>query len=103
MPIMVGSPSGETSVVPRAGTWPMVPRARGPLIATLGQQGVPLGHRGCDIDDRPVAAAGVLAQPVEGLAVAHVVALHEDALGALDQRPALERRLQALHLLDELA
>jgi len=44
----------------------------------------------------------MVAQAVERLALADVVALHQDALRALDERAALERRLEPLNLLGEL-
>src|SRR4051794_32648697 len=62
-----------------------------------------LGDRRGYVDHRAVAAAGVVAKPVERLALGHVVALHEDALGPLDERTPLERGLEALDLLDQLA
>src|SRR6266516_3216597 len=71
----------------------------GALIARLAQQGVALGHRGRHRDHRAVVAARVLAQQLEGRAVVEVVALHEDALGALDERATLQRPLEALDLL----
>src|SRR3954468_9911802 len=43
-----------------------------------------------DVDQRPSRPARVGADALERLAVAEVVALHEDALRALDLRPALE-------------
>src|SRR4051812_9224322 len=75
----------------------------GGLIARLGQQRVALRHRRGDVDHRAVAAAGVVAQAVERPPLVDAVALHDDALGALDQRAALERGLEALNVLDELA
>src|SRR3954468_11503944 len=90
---------------PRFG-WPWVPRASSgliELIVRLRQQGVALGDRRRHVDHRPIGAAGVLAHALEGRAVVEVVALHEDPLGALDDGPALERVLEALDLLGQLA
>src|SRR3954471_10734325 len=90
---------------PRFG-WPWVPRASSgliELIVRLRQQGVALGDWCRHVDHRPVGAGGGVAHPLEGRAVVEVVALHEDALGALDEGPALERILEARDLLGQLA
>src|SRR4051794_41853796 len=70
------------------------------LVPPLREQRMALGDRRGDVDDRAVPAAGVVAQPVERLTLGDVVALHEDALRTLDERPALERGLEPLDLLD---
>src|SRR3954451_11972594 len=90
---------------PRFG-WPWVPQASRDLIepvARLRQQRVALGDRCRHVDHGAIGAARVLAHPLEGGAVVEVVALHEDALGALDDGSALERVLEALDLLGQLA
>src|SRR5829696_3452141 len=57
------------------------------------------GHR--HVDDAAVRGAGLLAQALERLALVNAVALHQDALRALDHRPALQRRLELVDLLGE--
>src|SRR3954454_13140705 len=66
--------------------------------ALFRQQRVTLGHRARDVDDAPALAAGVVAHQLEGVALAERVALHEDALRALDRRAPLERRLELIDL-----
>src|SRR4051794_41690081 len=80
MPIMGLSPSGWTSMAPRPGTCSMVSLASCRLILRLGQQRMALGDRRRDVDHRAVAAARVVAEAIERLALRHAVALHEDAL-----------------------
>ena len=46
----------------------------------------------------PARRARVVAQQLERRALVDAVALHQDALGALDHRPALERRLELVDL-----
>src|SRR5215218_4012701 len=90
-------------MAPRQWAWPMGSRARTALIPCFGQQRMALGDRSGHVDHRPVAAARVVAEAVERLALGDAVALHEDALRPLDECAALERRLESLDLLDELA
>ena len=52
----------------------------------------------CDVDQFSVAAAGVGAKQFERGRIIDVVAFHQDALGALDQRAACECALQVLEL-----
>src|SRR3954454_3568622 len=94
---------GMASMTPRNGVYRGASPPPAALIPCLRQQGMALGDRRGNLDDRAVAAAGVVAQPVERLALRHAVALHEDALRALDERPALEGGLEPLDLLDKLA
>src|SRR3954454_10429689 len=80
----------------RVGVSRLIPGAC-PLSITVGrtrEQRVAVEHRLGDGHDPPRRRSGVLAQQLERLALAHPVALHEDALRALDQRPALERALE---------
>src|SRR4051794_40905628 len=68
------SPSmGDFHQTPRLGCWPMVSPAPVALIPRLGQERMPLGDRCGDVDDGPVAAAGVVAQTVERLALGHAL------------------------------
>src|SRR5215211_5528010 len=62
------------------------------------KQRVTLGHRSGDVDHAPALPAGVVAHQLEGVPLAEPVALHEDALRALDRRAALERRLELVDL-----
>src|SRR3954471_18191089 len=73
------SPWEWASLTPGFGAYQGNSPRRRALIPCLGEQGMALGDRRGDVDDRAVAAAGVVAQAVERLAVGHVVALHEDA------------------------
>src|SRR5919107_2044335 len=115
MPIMMTSQWGVGRFRPaERRPWPEVSRplgalipagrrARGRRIGRLGQQRVPLGDRGGDVDHGAVATAGMVAEAIEGPALVDAVALHEDALRPLDERAPLERGLETVHLLDELA
>src|SRR4051812_30606424 len=76
-------------------------RAGWRLRAVLRQERVALADRARDVDHGAIAPAGVIAQPLEGRAVIDRVALHEDALRALDDRAALERPLEALDLVEQ--
>src|SRR4051794_37906192 len=87
----------------RLGSAALIPGAC-PLSITVGrtrQQRVAVEHRLRHVHDSPRRRPGALAQELERLALAHPVALHEDALRALDQRPALERALKLLDLLGQ--
>src|SRR3954471_8001605 len=71
----------------------------GRTLAARRQQGVALEHGLGDVDHATAAPAGVLAQQLEGPAVADLMALHENALGAFDDRAPVERGLELGHLL----
>src|SRR3954468_12173518 len=95
------SPSGWTALAPGFGPCQGISPGRSALIPRLGEQGMALRDRRGHVDDRAVAASGVVAQQVERLALGDVVALHEDALRPFDERPALERGLEPLDLLHQ--
>jgi hypothetical protein len=59
---------------------------------------VAVEHGLCDVDELLPAVARVVAQHLEGLPLVDLVALHEDALGALGLRAAAERALQVVVL-----
>src|SRR5919204_1441304 len=97
-PIISALPASWT-LAPSWARWGGVSPCTSRLIARLGQQEVPVHDRPGHVDHPPAAGAGVLAQEVERLALGDRVALHEDALRALDHGPALERALELLDLL----
>src|SRR3954464_5025258 len=71
------------------------------LLTAAGQQRVAVAHRVGEVDDAQVGAPRLLAQQLERLALVDAVALHEDALRALDRAAALDRALELLDLLGQ--
>src|SRR5687768_1720686 len=79
-------------------SYPPVRAAIGRLARAGRQQRVALGDRARDVDDAAALRARMVAQQVERCAVVEAVTLHQDALGALDDRAPVERRLELLDL-----
>jgi hypothetical protein len=53
---------------------------------------------GRDVDELAVGGTGVLAQHLEGICVVDGVALHQDALGTLDEGTTPERAFEVVVL-----
>src|SRR5919201_4879133 len=77
----------------------LLPRQASVIAPWTRQLAVAGEHLVDNIDQRPPLAAGLGPDPLEGLAVPELVALHEDALRALDLGPSLEGGQQHLVLL----
>src|ERR1700691_703813 len=67
-------------------------------MAFSGQESVPVDYGRGEVHEPAVIDPGLLAQHLECARLVDAVALHEYALGSLDQRTAPERALEVLVL-----
>ena len=77
---------------------PVAPALIGRLGRLLGQKRVPIHDGGGGVDELSTRRAGSVAQHLEGGALVHRVALHQDALRTLGDRTTPERALQVVVL-----
>jgi len=68
------------------------------LFERSGEELAAVDNGTCDVGEFSVSAAGVGAEEFEGLLLVDVVAFHEDAFGAFDERAAGEGPFQVLEL-----
>ena len=73
-------------------------RADGPgsLAVLVGQQRVAVEHRAREVDHGAARRARLRAQQLECRPLVHRMALHQDPLGALDERTTLQRGLELI-------